>query len=139
MKERDARVTGLRGVYQRVWHRSALAAQPRGVRCAGARAAAAAAAGRERRTGCRCGSGRRGALWALRGDGRRGRAGGGWGRRAAEAESGCLAPTARERGAPSPRPLRRHPCHLLPRLLDERLARWLWRRSTQTLKRLKAT
>lgn len=89
VQERDSRVTRLRGVYRRVWHGSALAAQPRGVRGAGARAAttAAAAAGRERRTSCRCGSGRRGALRALRGDGRRGRTGGGWWRRAAEAKS----------------------------------------------------
>lgn len=137
VQERDSRVTRLRGFYRRVWHRSALAAQPRGVRGAGARAAAAAAAGRERRMGCRRGSCRRGALRALRGDGRRGRAGGGWwrGLESGGGESGCPAPTARERGAPSPRPLGRHPCHLRPRHLDEGLARWLWRRSTQTLKK----
>lgn len=49
---------------------------------------AAAVAGRERRTGCRRGSGRPGALWALSGDRRRGRAGRGVGgrpRRKAEA------------------------------------------------------
>lgn len=102
VQERDSRVSGFRGVYRQVWHRSALAAQPRGVRGAGA--GAAAAAGRERRLGCRCGSGRRGALWALRGDGRRGRAGGGWWRGLEGGRGGKRMPGSHSPRARSPLP-----------------------------------
>lgn len=57
VQERDSRVNRLRGVCGRVWHRSALAVRPRGVRALRAResAAAAATAGRARGAGCRCG------------------------------------------------------------------------------------